>query len=102
MPSFVDALVAADPRKDACAARSRAPVHEKSIAASTPPLASQTPQKREVNVERESLFTENDLPPCCLPTEVPLWSSHPRVFLPLDEAGVATCPYCASEYRRKG
>jgi len=39
----------------------------------------------------ESVFCPN-------PT-MPLWSSHPRVFLELDVDGEAMCPYCGTRYR---
>lgn len=35
---------------------------------------------------------------CCPPFEGCLWSSHPRVFLKLDEQGKVTCPYCNTLY----
>jgi uncharacterized Zn-finger protein len=31
---------------------------------------------------------------------MPVWSSHPRVFLEMDD-GEAKCPYCGTEYRLK-
>ncbi len=31
----------------------------------------------------------------------PLWSSHPRVYLGVAEAGSARCPYCSTVYRLK-
>jgi uncharacterized Zn-finger protein len=32
---------------------------------------------------------------------MPLWSSHPRVFLDFGHDGLAKCPYCGTEYRLK-
>jgi uncharacterized Zn-finger protein len=32
---------------------------------------------------------------------MPLWSSHPRVFLEFNHDGVAKCPYCGTEYTLK-
>lgn len=32
---------------------------------------------------------------------MPLWSSHPRIFLDLSHGGSATCPYCGTVYRLK-
>jgi uncharacterized Zn-finger protein len=32
---------------------------------------------------------------------MPLWSSHPRVFLNLSPDGHAICPYCSTEYQLK-
>jgi uncharacterized Zn-finger protein len=42
----------------------------------------------------------NDLPAYCPNPNMPIWSSHPRVFLELDD-GEAKCPYCGTEYRLK-
>lgn len=42
-----------------------------------------------------------DLPLHCPGKEMPLWCSHPRVFLDLDATGVAMCPYCGTRYRLK-
>jgi uncharacterized Zn-finger protein len=39
-----------------------------------------------------------DLPAHCPNPQMPLWSSHPRVFLDLSE-GQARCPYCGTMYR---
>lgn len=43
----------------------------------------------------------NDLPAYCPNPSMPLWSSHPRVFLDLSHNGAAKCPYCGTEYRLK-
>ena len=43
-----------------------------------------------------------DLPVCCPNAAMPLWSSHPRVFLALAETGEATCPYCGTRYALRG
>ena len=42
-----------------------------------------------------------DLPAHCPNPAMPLWSSHPRVFLDFDHHGEAKCPYCGTEYRLK-
>lgn len=49
--------------------------------------------KREYEVRRE------DLPLSCPMPDQKLWNSHPRVYLPIEETGKATCPYCSSSYR---
>jgi uncharacterized Zn-finger protein len=33
---------------------------------------------------------------------MPLWSSHPRVFLDVGVTGEAMCPYCGTRYRLRG
>ena len=43
-----------------------------------------------------------DLPVFCPNPRMPLWSSHPRVFLDIAEAGTALCPYCGTRYRLVG
>ena len=35
----------------------------------------------------------------CPNPQMPLWSSHPRVFLDIAETGEAMCPYCGTRYR---
>jgi len=42
-----------------------------------------------------------DLPAYCPNPAMPLWSSHPRVFLDFDHDGNARCPYCGTQYRLK-
>jgi uncharacterized Zn-finger protein len=42
-----------------------------------------------------------DLPAHCPNPNMPIWSSHPRVFLELDEHGAAKCPYCGTRYQLK-
>jgi len=39
-----------------------------------------------------------DLPLHCPTAASPLWSSHPHVYLSIEESGVAKCPYCGAEY----
>ena len=43
----------------------------------------------------------NDLPVHCPNPAMPLWSSHPKVFLDLSHNGHATCSYCGTEYQLK-
>ena len=38
------------------------------------------------------------LPAFCPNPAMPLWSSHPRVFLDLEVTGEAACPYCGTRY----
>jgi uncharacterized Zn-finger protein len=33
---------------------------------------------------------------------MPLWSSHPRVYLDVTATGEARCPYCGTVYRLQG
>ena len=40
-----------------------------------------------------------DLPLSCPTPDQKLWNAHPRVYLPIEETGTASCPYCSAEYR---
>jgi len=40
-----------------------------------------------------------DVPVFCPNPTMPLWSSHPRVFLELLDGFEAMCPYCGTRYR---
>ena len=42
-----------------------------------------------------------DLPAYCPNPAMPVWSSHPRVFLEFDAHGQARCPYCSTTYKLK-
>lgn len=42
-----------------------------------------------------------DLPAYCPNKAMPLWSSHPRVFLDLTHEDEVKCPYCGTQYRLK-
>ncbi|MEO6748989.1 MAG: zinc-finger domain-containing protein [Casimicrobiaceae bacterium] len=43
-----------------------------------------------------------DLPVFCPNPAMPLWSSHPRVFLDIADTGSAMCPYCGTRYQLEG
>jgi uncharacterized Zn-finger protein len=43
-----------------------------------------------------------DLPVFCPNPAMPLWSSHPRVFLDIAETGEVMCPYCGTHYILEG
>ena len=45
---------------------------------------------------------EKELPLHCPNPAMPLWSSHPRVFLDIEAGGEAMCPYCGTRYRLRG
>lgn len=43
-------------------------------------------------------ITEADLPLACPPRDDRVWDAHPRVYLPIEETGHYTCPYCGTDY----
>jgi uncharacterized Zn-finger protein len=42
-----------------------------------------------------------NLPAFCPNPAMPIWSSHPRVFLDFAANGEAKCPYCSTVYKLK-
>jgi len=55
-------------------------------------------QEIQPNAQNRYEVTEADLPVHCPLPGMSLWNSHPRVYLPLEEAGEARCPYCGALY----
>jgi len=51
------------------------------------------------NTRQEYEVSRQDLPLSCPTPEQKLWNSHPRVYLPIEETGIAVCPYCSAIYR---
>ncbi len=100
MLGFVDALFASDSRVGASA------VSERAASRAREPLTSALAEGKH-QVLRKAARADRDVPldnvaACCPPLEEPLWNSHPRVYLPFDEAGIAKCPYCATEHQCEG
>ena len=52
----------------------------------------------EANTHNQYRVSAEDLPLCCPMPQMYLWSSHPRVYLPIEESGWAKCPYCGAEF----
>lgn len=42
--------------------------------------------------------TQKDLPLSCPMANMTLWNAHPRVYLPIEKTGKASCPYCGALY----
>ncbi|GEM_PF-266183 len=51
--------------------------------------------------KRHCDITQADLPLSCPPQDDRVWDAHPRVYLPIEKTGHATCPYCSTEYTLK-
>jgi uncharacterized Zn-finger protein len=58
----------------------------------------QQPAVIPANAQNRYEVTAADLPVHCPLPGMSLWNSHPRVYLPLAEAGEARCPYCGALY----
>ncbi|MDF3034797.1 MAG: hypothetical protein K0S28_71 [Paucimonas sp.] len=42
-----------------------------------------------------------DLPAYCPNPAMPIWSTHPRVFLDVSHGDEVKCPYCSTVYKLK-
>ena len=51
----------------------------------------------EANAQTHYEITKDDLPLHCPMDGMPLWNSHPRVYIPM-EKGSGKCPYCGAEF----
>jgi len=51
------------------------------------------------NTRQEYEVRRQDLPLSCPRPDQKIWNSHPRVYLPIEETGEASCPYCSAGYR---
>jgi uncharacterized Zn-finger protein len=60
--------------------------------------AGSAPEPCLPNDRRIFEITAADLPLHCPLPGMSLWNSHPRVYLPVEAAGSARCPYCGSEF----
>lgn len=61
---------------------------------------SEQPLQRASEV-REYEVTSADLPLSCPMPSMRLWDAHPKVFLPIQKTGRATCPYCGAKFTLK-
>jgi uncharacterized Zn-finger protein len=50
------------------------------------------------STEKEYKVSKQDLPLSCPMPNMTLWNSHPRVYLPIEKTGKASCPYCSATY----
>ena len=65
-----------------------------------PNTAEHQDQYRTPNDKRVYEVSRADLPLSCPLPEMSLWNSHPRVYLPIEDAkdGRIICPYCSTEF----
>ncbi|RMG34228.1 MAG: zinc-finger domain-containing protein [Gammaproteobacteria bacterium] len=57
----------------------------------------QSARKQDVQTVIE--VKRSELPLSCPRPGDEVWNMHPRVFLPIEKTGEATCPYCGARYR---
>lgn len=53
------------------------------------------------NTEQVVELDADDLPAHCPNPKMPIWSSHPRVYLDIFQDGKGQCPYCGTVYALK-
>lgn len=53
---------------------------------------------KEFNNIGQHRVSDTDLPLSCPMPKMVLWNAHPRVYLPIEQTGEATCPYCGARY----
>ena len=53
---------------------------------------------RPANAEQRYEVRRSDLPLSCPMPDMALWNSHPKVYLPIEASGEASCPYCGARY----
>lgn len=59
---------------------------------------SHAPGHQPANAQTRYEVTRADLPLSCPMPSMPLWNSHPKVYLPIEASGEAKCPYCGAQY----
>ena len=48
------------------------------------------------NAQQRYTVTVADLPLSCPLPSMPVWNSHPRVYLPIEAERECKCPYCGA------
>ena len=66
-----------------------------------PKTAENQDQFETPNAKTEVVITTQDLPLFCPNEKSALWCSHPRVYLPIENAKDRSyiCPYCSTHYK---
>lgn len=57
------------------------------------------PELATASVSPSCEVNRDDLPLSCPTPGQRLWNAHPRVYLPIEKTGEATCPYCGTHFR---
>jgi uncharacterized Zn-finger protein len=54
------------------------------------------------NANEQVEVTADDLPLHCPMPGKRLWDSHPKVYLPIEDSGEESCPYCGTRFILRG
>ncbi len=41
---------------------------------------------------------DSDLPLSCPMNNMAVWNAHPKIYLPIEQSGKETCPYCGTQF----
>ena len=55
-------------------------------------------ENKPANAEKVYIVHAKDLPLSCPSSEMALWNSHPKVYLPIEKTKKERCPYCSAVY----
>ncbi len=55
-------------------------------------------QKEQACSQKNSVIVKKMLPLSCPMDGMALWNAHPKVYLSIEETGIAVCPYCGSRF----
>lgn len=50
------------------------------------------------NTQTRVEVSRTELPVSCPQQDQKTWNAHPRVYLPLEKSGEASCPYCGAHF----
>jgi uncharacterized Zn-finger protein len=70
------------------------------VAEGSSPADTTTKARQDSRAQAHTYYevTHQELPLHCPTDSMSLWNAHPRVYLPVEESGEATCPYCGARY----
>lgn len=55
-------------------------------------------KKASACFEKSEVIEPSALPLACPTPTMTLWNAHPKVYLPIEATGQATCPYCGTHF----
>lgn len=54
--------------------------------------------KKSITHDNSYVVHRHELPLSCPTEAMALWSTHPKVYLPIEKTGVEKCPYCGTQF----
>jgi len=59
---------------------------------------SSSEKKLPASAQKQYEVSRKDLPLSCPMPSMALWNAHPKVYLPIEKTGKASCPYCGAAF----